>query len=456
MDYLLTIVKFTSLILAAAFAILGTTTDYKQDGKVTKWGRVAIIGVIVSGLLSSILLGLEERNKKVEKDKTDKEKLEAQNKANQEKEELYKKFAELYKNTQENIEKTQENISKTGETLKRTEEVSKDVKNSVTTLQYLAGQTQNISGGVKKNLESQSQLLAQSKGLGERQNKTIEQTQIIQTQQESVMNNTLRTLIPFKQSQLAVIYTIKYPLQAPVIQAYKKRIEEIAEETSKNSIVEYEPTTYYSPRIRIDKDRQTKKFKSIGIPSDSTLFPQNIDEEFTAASILSHQTIGMYFYKDVSTPAAAKNKDVDLFVGTLTELGERNLVTDVINYPSEARITTGTEYNKKIGRNFYKLSLEFNYEPGKEGLYVTVSTNNFDWSNFTGKILGAIDLQKSLLGVAIDESTDAQGNKLLVPNLESMTFLVGDEYDRRITLNNFKKDDEIFYNYIEETDAQVR
>ena len=70
------IVKLISLVLAAAFAILGTLTSYKNDdGNVTRWGRLAIIGVIVSGLLSAVLLGFEESIKLADKIKTDNEKI---------------------------------------------------------------------------------------------------------------------------------------------------------------------------------------------------------------------------------------------------------------------------------------------------------------------------------------------------------------------------------------------
>jgi hypothetical protein len=75
---IVTIVKFISLIVAAGFAVLGTTTDYKKEGQVTKYGRVAIIGVILSGLLSSVLLGMEESKKVTDKKIADNDKLDAQ------------------------------------------------------------------------------------------------------------------------------------------------------------------------------------------------------------------------------------------------------------------------------------------------------------------------------------------------------------------------------------------
>ena len=59
-DITLAITKFFGITLAGAFGVIALLVEYKdQQGKVTKWGRIALSGVIVSMLLSMLAHGLE-------------------------------------------------------------------------------------------------------------------------------------------------------------------------------------------------------------------------------------------------------------------------------------------------------------------------------------------------------------------------------------------------------------
>jgi hypothetical protein len=57
---LIEVSKFLGLFLAGVFGILGVLTEYRdEEGKITKWGRRAVIGTIVSTMVAFISQGLE-------------------------------------------------------------------------------------------------------------------------------------------------------------------------------------------------------------------------------------------------------------------------------------------------------------------------------------------------------------------------------------------------------------
>jgi len=57
--------KFLAIFVSAASGALGLLVDFKKDGKVTKPGFIALVGIIVSFLIAAILQGFElDSNKK--------------------------------------------------------------------------------------------------------------------------------------------------------------------------------------------------------------------------------------------------------------------------------------------------------------------------------------------------------------------------------------------------------
>src|SRR4051812_25439800 len=54
------ILKAVSMVATGVFGVIGILTNYKdKDGKVTKWGRVAITGILLSASISLVLYALE-------------------------------------------------------------------------------------------------------------------------------------------------------------------------------------------------------------------------------------------------------------------------------------------------------------------------------------------------------------------------------------------------------------
>jgi hypothetical protein len=59
------ILKAASMIATGAFGVIGVLTNYKnKDGRVTKWGKIAITGICFSATLSLVLYNLEARKAK--------------------------------------------------------------------------------------------------------------------------------------------------------------------------------------------------------------------------------------------------------------------------------------------------------------------------------------------------------------------------------------------------------
>lgn len=56
--------KYLAIFIAAASAVLGLLVDFKKDGKITKYGWISLIGIVLSFLVSAILQGIEIRNNK--------------------------------------------------------------------------------------------------------------------------------------------------------------------------------------------------------------------------------------------------------------------------------------------------------------------------------------------------------------------------------------------------------
>ena len=65
MDVWMSLLKIVSLLVAGSFGILGLTTEFKDEKrKITKWGKFALGGILISTLLAVGLYGLEAANAK--------------------------------------------------------------------------------------------------------------------------------------------------------------------------------------------------------------------------------------------------------------------------------------------------------------------------------------------------------------------------------------------------------
>ncbi len=62
LDTAILVFKYAGILLAGCFGLLGVLTEYRdKKGNVTKWGRIAVIGAIVSTTLAVISQDLDFR-----------------------------------------------------------------------------------------------------------------------------------------------------------------------------------------------------------------------------------------------------------------------------------------------------------------------------------------------------------------------------------------------------------
>lgn len=166
MDTWFSLLKITSIIAAGLFGALGLLTNHKDEtGKVTRWGRIALGGILLSSSISVILYALETSKAKAAADK-------AKAEANA--------TAQLLQNILTNAQMTADqqkrtldetNVLKLGleETLKqqrlnlqRSDYIAKGMESSLVTQQSVLSGNERILGGVTSTIEKQGKILGQT------------------------------------------------------------------------------------------------------------------------------------------------------------------------------------------------------------------------------------------------------------------------------------------------------
>jgi hypothetical protein len=59
MDVALAILKFTAVMSAGVWGVVGLLVDYKKDGQITRWGRRALVGTVASTLIAVLTQSIE-------------------------------------------------------------------------------------------------------------------------------------------------------------------------------------------------------------------------------------------------------------------------------------------------------------------------------------------------------------------------------------------------------------
>jgi hypothetical protein len=59
MDVALAILKFTAVLSAGVWGVVGLLVDYKKDGEITRWGRRALFGTVASTLIAVLTQSIE-------------------------------------------------------------------------------------------------------------------------------------------------------------------------------------------------------------------------------------------------------------------------------------------------------------------------------------------------------------------------------------------------------------
>lgn len=166
MDAWISLFKITSILAAGFFGALGLLTKYKDDaGKITRWGRVALGGILLSSSFSVLLYALEASKAKA-----------AAEKAKAEANATAQLLQNILVNAQTTAEQQQRSLNETNQlklgleealkqqqlNLQRSDYIAKGMENSLSTQQSVLSGNERILGGVTSTIEKQGEILSQT------------------------------------------------------------------------------------------------------------------------------------------------------------------------------------------------------------------------------------------------------------------------------------------------------
>jgi hypothetical protein len=161
MDFWYNFLKVISLLASGLFGALGLLTKYRDDtGKITKWGKVALSGIVLSSSISLILYTLETSRAKAaaERARRDAEAMTQKADNMAQKLENVLKVAETTADTQkESLVKTDDLKKGLTETLGQQKEIAGKMDNSLETQRVVLHGNKEILKGIVEGVERDSQ-----------------------------------------------------------------------------------------------------------------------------------------------------------------------------------------------------------------------------------------------------------------------------------------------------------
>jgi hypothetical protein len=71
LDFALAALKFLAILTAGSLAVVGGLVDFRKDGEVTKWGRRALVGTIISTIIAVSVQSVETYKQNIDSKKQD-------------------------------------------------------------------------------------------------------------------------------------------------------------------------------------------------------------------------------------------------------------------------------------------------------------------------------------------------------------------------------------------------
>lgn len=277
MDLAYSLLKIISMIATGLFGALGLLTKYRDDqGRITKWGKVALGGILISSGISLGLYTLETSKAKAAaiqaqaEAKATAEKLEtilvnAQTTAEQQKRSL-----EETNILKAGLEKT---LEQQGLNLKRSDYIAKEMKNSLAAEQAVLSGNQRILGGVTATLLKQGELLSLN---------------------TSTLNQVSRGLYPIKDVRIG--YRIRVPTEHIQLKNYINRFD--------RELARLLPQLTFNSRIPwitggSSEDGNT--YQEFGFSETAPLAPDKTREKL-AYTILGYSDVELQFFKKPIAP----------------------------------------------------------------------------------------------------------------------------------------------------------
>lgn len=270
MDLLYGVLKVSSLIATGLFGALGLLTKYRDDkGKITRWGKVALGGILISSITSLSLFILETSKAKAKA-------IEDQTKAAataQKLETILVNARTTAEQQKRSLEET--NVLKQGleETLKRSDYIAEGMENSLAAQQSVLSGNRRILGGVTSSVQKQGELLKLN---------------------TSTLNEVSRGLYPIKDVRIG--YWVRVPMDHEQLKSYRARFDSVL-----------------TPLLPLALDKRvpwitggtgrgnSKTYDQFSFSAAAPLAPDRITEEL-AHTLLNYSSVELQFFKTPIAP----------------------------------------------------------------------------------------------------------------------------------------------------------
>lgn len=168
MESLYDVLKVTSFVATGIFGALALLTKYKDDdNKMTRWGKIALAGILISSSISLGLYVIETSKAKA-----------AAEKAKADAEATTTRLADIFTAAQTSVNQQSENLKKTDElktgletaieqqnkNLQRSDDIAQGMELSLLGQKHVLGGNRKILGGVQDSITRQENLLVLNTG----------------------------------------------------------------------------------------------------------------------------------------------------------------------------------------------------------------------------------------------------------------------------------------------------
>jgi hypothetical protein len=278
MDLLYSILKITSMIATGVFGALGLLTKYKDDkGTITRWGRIALAGILLSSGFSLGLYILETSKAKA-----------AAEKAKTEAEATSQVLKNILSNAQTTAAGLEQTLDQQRRNLERSDYIAVGMENSLAAQRLVVSGNKTILSGVTNSVKKQGELLTLNTG---------------------TLNEVTRGLYPIK--DVTIGYWISVPTDHVQLKKYIDRFD--------RELTPLLPRLTFGSRIPGirggSSEGDSKRYTSINFDGDAPLAPSETSEKL-AYTILGYLDVELKFFKQPIDPSSyrvsAANRMPDL------------------------------------------------------------------------------------------------------------------------------------------------
>jgi hypothetical protein len=250
MDTLEHFVQLISMIASGVFGALGLLTEYKDKvtGRITAWGKVALIGVISSAVLSIVLFSLQSSRSAV-----------AAKRAKQDAEALTATLSRILSTAHDTVDQQQANLAES-------KRISKASSETLIALENGSKRSASIASGLSTSLARQSEDLDNGRRIASDLKAAVVSQQTLLRQQHDVYLNTLRPSVPLE--PLSIVYELEYPMDQPKLSAYVSRLENDIPEDLRKLESPRSPILDRDEGIPLSGENESKKWRPGDAPNE--------------------------------------------------------------------------------------------------------------------------------------------------------------------------------------------